>query len=120
MKGTMTGVDLAKNVFQVHGASMTGQVKFRKKLSRPQFHKFMADHPPCVVVLKSCGGAHYWARQMVKLGHKVKSIAPQYVNHRRANARLERARRMMPVSHHSRMACLGRSVENCAKKPSSA
>ena len=39
----------------------------------------MADHPPCVVVLESCGGAHYWARQMVKLGHKVKLIAPQYV-----------------------------------------
>ena len=79
MKDTMIGVDLAKNVFQVHGASMTGQVKFRKKLSRPQFHKFMADHPPCVVVLEFCGGAHYWARQMVKLGHKVKLIAPQYV-----------------------------------------
>ena len=79
MKDTMIGVDLAKNVFQVHGASMTGQVKFRKKLSRPQFQKFMADHPPCVVVLESCGGAHYWARQMVKLGHKVKLIAPQYV-----------------------------------------
>ncbi len=79
MNDTMIGVDLAKNVFQVHGASMTGQVKFRKKLSRPQFHKFMADHLPCVVVLESCGGAHYWARQMVKFGHKVKLIAPQYV-----------------------------------------
>ena len=79
MKDIMIGVDLAKSVFQVHGASMTGQVKFRKKLSRPQFRKFMADHPPCVVVLEACGGAHYWARQMAKFGHEVKLIAPQYV-----------------------------------------
>ncbi len=75
----MIGVDLAKNVFQVHGASMTEQVKFRKKLSRPQFSKFMADHPPCVVVLESCGGAHYRARELVRLGHEVKLIPPQYV-----------------------------------------
>ncbi|OUS34112.1 hypothetical protein A9Q94_17485 [Rhodobacterales bacterium 56_14_T64] len=79
MKDTMIGVDLAKNVFQVHGATMTGLVKFRKKLSRPQFSKFMADHPPCVVVLDFCGGAHYWAREMIRLGHEVKLIAPQYV-----------------------------------------
>lgn len=79
MKDIMIGVDLAKSVSQVHGASMTGQVKFRKKLSRPQFRKFMADHPPCVVVLEACGGAHYWARQMAKFGHEVTLIAPQYV-----------------------------------------
>ncbi len=79
MKDTMIGVDLAKSVFQVHGASMTGQVKFRKKLSRQQFHKFMSDHRPCVVVLESCSGAHYWAREMIRFGHEVKLIAPQYV-----------------------------------------
>jgi len=45
----MIGVDLAKNVFQVHGASMMGQVKFRKKVSRPQFQKFMAEQAPAVV-----------------------------------------------------------------------
>jgi transposase len=76
---TMIGVDLAKSAFQIHGASMTGQIKFRKKLSRPQFHKFMADHPACIVVLEACGGAHYWAREMIRLGHEVKLIAPQYV-----------------------------------------
>jgi len=58
---------------------MTGQVKFRKKLSRPQFHKFMTEHPPCVVVLESCGGAHYWAREVIRLGHEVKLIAARYV-----------------------------------------
>ena len=76
---TMIGIDLAKSIFQVHGASMTGQVKFRKKLSRLQFYKFMAQHPAAVVVMEACGSAHYWAREMVKCGHEVKLIAPQYV-----------------------------------------
>lgn len=78
-KDTMIGVDLAKTVFQVHGASMTGQPKFRKKLSRQAFLKFMAAQPPAVVVMEACGGAHYWAREMVKLDHEVKLIAPHYV-----------------------------------------
>ena len=79
MKDTMIGVDLAKNVFQVHGASMTGHVKFRKKLTRLQFLRAMAEQPPAVVVMEACGSASYWAREMAKLGHEVKLIAPQYV-----------------------------------------
>jgi transposase len=79
MKDTMIGVDLAKNVFQAHGASMTGHRKYSKKLTRLQFRKFMAAHPPAVVVLEACGSAHYWAREMIKFGHEVKLIAPQYV-----------------------------------------
>ena len=79
MKDTMIGVDLAKNVFQVHGASMTGQVKFRKKLTRPQFRQFMAAQMPVTLVMEACGSANYWAREMVGLGHEVKLIAPQYV-----------------------------------------
>jgi transposase len=79
MKDTMIGVDLAKRVFQVHGASMTGHVKFRKKLSREQFRKFMAEQSGCVVVFEACGSASYWTREMEKLGHEAKLIAPQYV-----------------------------------------
>ena len=79
MNDTMIGVDLAKSVFQLHGASMTGQLKYRKKLTRSQFRKFMADQPPSVVVMEACGSAHYWTREMVRLGHDVKLIAPQYV-----------------------------------------
>jgi transposase len=75
----MIGVDLAKNTFQVHGASMRGEVKFRKKLSRPQFLKFAGRQSPAVVVMEACSSAHYWAREMAKLGHEVKLIAPQYV-----------------------------------------
>lgn len=79
LKDTMIGVDLAKSVFQVRGASMTGCVRFRKKLSRSQFREFMAAQPPAIVVMEACGSAHYWAREMARVGHEVKLIAPQYV-----------------------------------------
>ncbi len=57
MKDTMIGLDLAKSVFVLHGASMTGQVKFRKKLSRSQFLKFIADQAPAIVVMEACSSA---------------------------------------------------------------
>jgi len=75
----MIGVDLAKNVFQLHGASLTGEVRFRRKLSRGQFLRFMGSQPACIVVMEACGSAHHWAREMAALGHEVKLIAPQYV-----------------------------------------
>jgi hypothetical protein len=76
---SIIGVDLAKNVFQLHGAAADGSVMFRKKLSRPQFQRFMAEHPQCLVVMEACGGAHHWARELVGVGHEVKLIAPRYV-----------------------------------------
>lgn len=79
MKDTMIGVDLAKRVFQIHGASTTGQVKFRKKLTREQFRRFMSEQPTCIVLFEACGSASYWAREMETLGHEAKLIAPQYV-----------------------------------------
>lgn len=78
MKDMMIGVDLAKTVFQVHGALRTGEVQFRKKLTRKQFPAFMARQEPCLVIFEACGSAHYWAREMEALGHGVKLIAPQY------------------------------------------
>ena len=79
MKDMMIGVVLAKNVFQLHAASMTGHLKFRRKLTRAQFSKFMARQLPSVVVMEACASASYWARELAKLGHEVKLIAPQYV-----------------------------------------
>ena len=79
MKDMMIGVDLAKRVFQVHGATMATQLIFRRKLSREQFRTFMAAQPACVVVFEACGSASYWAREMEALGHEAKLIAPQYV-----------------------------------------
>lgn len=70
---------MAKRVFQLHGATMTGHVTFRKKLTREQFRQFMAEQPSCHVVFEACGSASYWAREMAKLGHDAKLIAPQYV-----------------------------------------
>jgi len=57
---------------------MTGQPQFRKNLTRQSFHKFMAEQAPAVVVMEACGSAHYWAREIVRLGHEVKLIAPHY------------------------------------------
>lgn len=79
MKDMMIGGDLAKTVFQVHGALQTGEVQFRKKLTRKQFVSFMANLEPCLVIIEACGGAHFWAREMEALGHGAKLIAPQYV-----------------------------------------
>ncbi|RUV87100.1 IS110 family transposase [Mesorhizobium sp. M1A.F.Ca.IN.020.06.1.1] len=78
-KVTIIGVDLAKKVFQLHGAAADGSVVFRKKLSRLQFCKFMASQPACVVAMEACGSSHYWARQMARLGHEPRLIAPAYV-----------------------------------------
>lgn len=75
----MIGVDLAKNVFQVHGATMTGDVLFRKKLTRSKFREFMVRSEPAIIVMESCGSAHYWARELGTMGHEVRLIAPQYV-----------------------------------------
>jgi len=79
MKDMMIGVDLAKAVFQFHGAYRTGEVQFRKTLTRKQFPAFMAQQEPSMVIFEACGSAHYWAREMEALGHEVKLIAPQYV-----------------------------------------
>ena len=76
---TIIGVDLAKNVFQLHGTTAEGPILFRKKLSRPQFHRFMSDQPASTVVMEACGGANYWARELESLGHHVRLISPQYV-----------------------------------------
>jgi transposase len=76
---SIIGVDLAKNVFQLHGAAADGAVVFRKKLSRLQFQRFMSEHPRCLVAMEACGGAHHWAREMDRLGHEVRLVAPRYV-----------------------------------------
>jgi transposase len=78
-KNTMIGVDLAKNIFQLHIATMTGKVLSKKKLSRDRFKEFMKSHEPAIVVLEACGSAQYWAETLTDMGHDVKLIAPQYV-----------------------------------------
>lgn len=76
---TIIGVDLAKNVFQLHGATGDGAMVFRKKVTRSQFSQFLKTVPTCLVVMEACGSAHYWAREVARIGHKVKLISPKYV-----------------------------------------
>ena len=73
------GLDLAKHVFQAHGASASGTVMFRKKLRRSQVLLFLAGQPPCTVAMEACSSSHHWARQISTLGHAVRLIPPAYV-----------------------------------------
>jgi len=76
---TIIGMDIAKKVFQLHGANERGAVTFRKKLSRAQLLSFLRKHRCCVVALESCATAHHGGREIEALGHTVRLIAPIYV-----------------------------------------
>ena len=76
---TTVGLDLAKNVFQVHGDDASGRVVLRKKLRRDQVLAFFCQLQPCVVAMEACGGAHFWGREIGKLGHDMRLIPPAYV-----------------------------------------
>ena len=76
---TTVGLDLAKNVFQAHGADAWGRAVLRKKLRRDQVLAFFAQLPACVVAMEACGGAHFWGREIGRLGHEVRLIPPAYV-----------------------------------------
>ena len=73
------GVDLAKNVFQVHGVDVSGTTVMRKQLRRRQVLAFFGKQPACLVGMEACATAHYWARQIAALGHEVKLMPPAYV-----------------------------------------
>src|SRR5256885_4207418 len=79
MKFTRCGLDIAKQVFQVHGVNEHGVVKGRKTLPRAKVLEFFAQVPPCLIGIEACGSAHHWARELTKLGHTVKLMATQYV-----------------------------------------
>jgi len=69
---TTVGLDLAKNLFQVHGADAQGRPVLRRRLAREKVLEFFATLPPCLVGLEACAAAHYWARELAKLGHTVR------------------------------------------------
>ena len=73
------GLDIAKHVFLVHGADSAGHVLFRKRITRVKLLGFLAAQTQCVVAMEACASAHYWAREIAKLGHHVRLIAPAYV-----------------------------------------
>jgi transposase len=73
------GIDLAKNVFQLHGTNGQGKCVLRKRLSRKKLKEFLVQLPPCLIGIEACMGAHYWARTLEQMGHTVKMMAPQFV-----------------------------------------
>ena len=80
MKITRIGLDIAKEVFVVHAVDRTDKATLNKRLSRAKVRDFFAQLEPCLVAMESCGGAHYWARELAALGHEVRLIAPQFVS----------------------------------------
>ena len=78
-KVTTIGLDLAKNVFQIHGEDREGRVVLRKRLSRAKLLPFFANLSSCLVGIEACGGSNFWARKISELGHDVRQISPRDV-----------------------------------------
>lgn len=79
MSKVTIGIDIAKSVFHLVFMNSSGRVLKKKKLKRQQLMEYFSQLPLCVVVMEACGSCHYWSRELSKLGHEVKSIAPKYV-----------------------------------------
>jgi len=79
MKITTIGIDLAKEVFQIHGVDMHGKALLRKQLRRSNMTKFFANLDPCLIGMEACGSSHHWARKLGEFGHTVKLMSPQFV-----------------------------------------
>ena len=73
------GLDIAKNVFQVHAIGSDGEVLARRKLRRRQVIPFFTKLPPCLIGLEACATAHHWSRELQALGHNARLIPPAYV-----------------------------------------
>jgi transposase len=73
------GLDLAKDVFQVHGISENGRVIFNKAIKRAKLLAFFETLPPCVIGMEACGSSHHWGRTLRKLGHDVRLMPANYV-----------------------------------------
>lgn len=79
MQVTTVGLDLAKNIFQVHGITEDGAVAFNKSLRRAHLLDFFKNLEPCLIGMEACGSSHHWARQFQKLGHEVRLMPAMYV-----------------------------------------
>ena len=76
---------MAKSIFRIHGVDCRGAVVLRKQLSRKQMLQFLARLEPCLIGVEACAGAHYWARELEKLGHTVRLMSPHLVKAYRKN-----------------------------------
>ena len=73
------GIDIAKNIFQLHGVDSYDKKVMQKRIARDDLSSFIANLPKCTIIMESCGGANYWARVFMRSGHVVKLISPQLV-----------------------------------------
>jgi transposase len=85
MNPTTIGLDIAKSCFQVHGVDVHGKTVLQKRLRRTQVLGYFANLPTCRIGIEACGAAHHWARELSKLGHEVKLMAPQMASASRAS-----------------------------------
>ena len=79
LKFSTVGVDLAKNVIQIHGVDADGKMVVRRQLRRSQFLAFFEGHPSCLIGMEACSGAHHWGRRLQAMGHEVRLMPPSYV-----------------------------------------
>ena len=115
MQITTIGLDIAKNVFQIHGIDAKEKVVVRKQLRRSQVIAFFAALPPCLVGMEACATAHYWARELRKLGHEVRLMPAKDVK-----AYLKRNKNVPPMPRRSARRCGVRPCASCrSSRPNS-
>lgn len=73
------GIDIAKNVFELHGVDARGKTVYKKRLSRGKLPEVLANLPPCLIGIEACGGSHYWAKKFKGMGHDVRLMNPHFV-----------------------------------------
>src|ERR1700686_3169855 len=108
MQVTTIGLDIAKNVFQVHGIDVAEKVVVRKQLRRSQVLEFFKALPPCLVGMEACATAHYWARELTKLGHRVRLMPAKDV---KASSSATKA--TLPTPRRSARRCGGQPCVLC-------
>jgi transposase len=114
---TTVGLDLAKHVFQVHGVDASGRVVVAKAMRRKKLLEFFASLPACLVGLEASGSAHYWARELIRLGHEARMMLPAYVKpyvRRQKNDSADAAATCEAVARPSMRFVAVRSLENQA------
>ena len=79
MNTSILGIDIAKNVFQLHGVDKSGKVVLKKRLYREGLLSYIGKLEPCVIAMVACSSSNYWYRRFTEVGHTVKLISPQYV-----------------------------------------
>ena len=91
------GIDLAKNVFAVHGVNAAGKAVLAPLVRRAKLLELIATLPACLIGIEACTGAHYWAREFQKMGHTVRIMAPQLVSPYRMGGRHGKMMLQMPL-----------------------